>query len=75
MLASIWLEKKGVPALAVCTEPFERVVEELSRVHGIPDIQWAMIPHPFGSLDEVTLANRAETIVERFYDVVLERRD
>ena len=75
MLASIWLEKKGVPALAICTEPFTGAVKALTRIHGVEGIKWAILPHPVGSLTPEVLRERAKIVVETFYDAVLERHD
>ncbi len=71
MLASIWLEGKGVPTLALCTEPFTTALTALARIHGRPDKEWARIPHPFGSLDAVAVRARAESFVREFYRNVL----
>jgi hypothetical protein len=71
LLASIWLEKKGVPALALCTQPFTPALSALARIHGRPDKEWARIPHPFGSVDDATLRERAEFFVNELYRTAL----
>ncbi len=71
MLASVWLEKKGIPALALCTEAFTGALTALARIHGRPDKAWARIPHPFGSLDEAAVRQRAELFVAELYRTAL----
>ena len=71
MLASIWLETKGIPALALCTEAFTGALTALAKIHGRPDKEWARIPHPFGSLDEAAVRARAEFFVAELYRTAL----
>ena len=71
MLASIWLEKKGIPTLAMCTEAFTGALTALARIHGRPNKEWARIPHPFGSLDDAAVRERAEFLVGELYRTVL----
>jgi hypothetical protein len=71
LLASIWLEKKGIPALALCTEAFTGALTALARIHGRPDKEWARIPHPFGSLDDAAVHERAEFLVGQLYRTAL----
>jgi hypothetical protein len=67
----MWLEKKGIPTLALCTEPFTGALTALAKIHGRPDKEWARIPHPFGSLDHAAVRDRAEFFVAEFYRTVL----
>jgi hypothetical protein len=71
LLASIWLENKGVPALALCTEAFTGALSALARIHGRPDKAWACIPHPFGSLDDAAVRERAGYFVGQLYRTAL----
>ena len=71
MLASIWLEQKGIPTLALCTEAFTGALSALARIHGRADKEWARIPHPFGSLDDEAVRQRAEFFVREFYRTAL----
>ena len=55
----ITLEKRGVPAAVICTEPFISSGKAMSRIGGIPDYPFVVLPHPLGSLDEERLRQRA----------------
>lgn len=46
----IELEKRGVPAAVVCTEPFVSSARAMAQIGGIPDYPFAVVPHPLGSL-------------------------
>ena len=61
------MEAAGVPACAVCTEPFRTNVTGAAATLGLPDARVLFLPHPFGT---VPLATLAELARER-YDEVL----
>lgn len=71
MLASISLESRGVPSLALCTEAFTGSLTALASVYGRPDKAWARVAHPFGSLTVDEVRERAEHFVREFYEAVL----
>jgi hypothetical protein len=71
LLASIALEERGIPALALCTEAFTGSLTALTSIYGRPDKTWARIPHPFGSLTPDEVRQRAEFLVAEFYRAVL----
>ena len=55
----IEIEKKGVPAAVICTEPFISSAKAMSKLGGIPDYPFVVVPHPLGSLMPETLRERA----------------
>ena len=63
------LERRGIPTVAVATEPFVDEALEQARVLGMPDYRMVYVPHPVQllSLDELrAYADRAfEEIVVR----------
>jgi hypothetical protein len=71
----MWLEKKGIPALALCTEAFTGALTALAKIHGRPDKAWARIPHPFGSLDHAGVRQRAESFVRELYRSALTEQE
>ncbi len=56
---SIELEKRGTPAVAICTEPFVSGARAMSVLGGIPEYPFAVVRHPIGSLTEAQLRERA----------------
>ena len=64
----ISFEKKGVPAAVICTEPFVTSAVAMSKMGGIPDYPFVVVPHPLGSLNQEELraiALRAAYEVEK----------
>ena len=55
----------------MCTEAFTGALTALAAIHGRPDKHWARIPHPFGSLDEPAVRERAEFLVQELYRTAL----
>ncbi len=55
----IELEKKGVPAAVICTEPFVSSGKAMSKLGGIPDYPFVVLPHPLGSMTPEGLRERA----------------
>ncbi|MDG2005575.1 MAG: hypothetical protein P8J20_19805 [Novosphingobium sp.] len=57
---AIEMEKKGIPAVLVSTTPFTDAVITTTRMSNMPAIEWAIVDHPIGSLDETHLRQRAQ---------------
>ena len=55
----IELEKRGVPAAVICTEPFVTSAKAMSKLGGIPEYPFVVLPHPLGSLTPDELRERA----------------
>lgn len=56
---AISLEKKGVPAAVICTEPFVSSANAMAKLGGISDYPYVVVPHPLGSLTTEALRQRA----------------
>ena len=75
MYDSIELEKLGIPAIAICTEPFESGAKAMSVLGGIPDYPFALIQHPIGSLTPEELHERAISAAPQVLASLLARPD
>ncbi len=53
------LEGLGIPAIAICTEPFESGARAMTFLGGMPDYPFALIQHPIGSLTPEQIRERA----------------
>ncbi len=73
MLDAINLEKQGIPAVAVVTEPFIPTAKAMAELNGMPGYPFVVVPHPIGSLDEAALRERAELVLERIEALLLGR--
>lgn len=68
----IQFEKRGLPAAVICTEPFVSSAVAMSKMGGIPDFPFAVVPHPLGSLDENALRERAKEVAGDIVKILLE---
>ena len=50
---------------------FTPVLESMARIGGMPDIPWATVPHPLGSLTTPELRERARLALAQFEKIVL----
>jgi hypothetical protein len=71
VLDAINLEKQGIPAVAVVTEPFIPTARAMAELNGMPDYPFVVVPHPFGSLDEAAVRARAEAVLARIEELLL----
>ena len=53
------LEALGVPAIAICTEPFKSGAQAMTNLGGMPDYRFALVQHPIGSLTKKEIKDRA----------------
>jgi hypothetical protein len=71
VLDAITLEKLGIPAVAVVTEPFVPTGTAMAELNGLPDYPFVVVPHPFGSLDEAAVRARADAALARIEALLL----
>ena len=69
----IELEKRGVPAAVICTEPFISSARAMARIGGIPDYPYVVLPHPLGSLTGEALRGRAIQAAPEVLRILLAR--
>ena len=49
MLDGIIMEKLGIPAAVICTEPFISSGKAMAVAHGFPDYPFLVVPHPINA--------------------------
>ena len=47
----IFLERRGVPSAAICTDALQASANAMAALHGAPGYRYAIVPHPVSSLD------------------------
>jgi hypothetical protein len=67
---AISLEKQGIPTLLITTNPFVDAVKTMAGLCGMPDVHWAVIKHPIGSLQEDELRERARVCAAQFREII-----
>lgn len=58
------MERRGVPAVLLATEPFVPLAESQSEAYGLPDARLAVIEHPLGGISATDVEARAESVVD-----------
>jgi len=64
VLDGILLEKAGIPAVSIVTQPFRVTGTEMAKNWGVPEYRFLDIPHPIANLNEKKLDDRAEMIID-----------
>ena len=67
----IELEKRGVPTAVICTEPFINSAKAMSKLGGIPEYPFVILPHPLGSLSPDVLRERAMQAAPEVVQILL----
>ncbi|MDE0318223.1 MAG: hypothetical protein OXM61_25355 [Candidatus Poribacteria bacterium] len=62
------LEERGVPSLAICTEVFFAAGKVQARVLGHNELEPLTVTHPIQSLTQEQIRGRAEGIVEKIVE-------
>ncbi len=58
----VHLERRGICAVGVATEPFTDEAIQQARLLGMPDCRVVYVPHPVQLLTDGELAARAEAV-------------
>lgn len=65
MLDGILLERAGIPAVSIVTEPFVSTGQAMAASHGVPNYRFVVTPHPIANLTEAELNARADRLTEQ----------
>ena len=63
----------GIPAMLISTEAFMDTCRDMAKVGSLPEMRWAVCPHPLGSLTDEGLMERAKSATEQFAAIVTGR--
>lgn len=59
--------------MLIGTDRFRPVLEATRAMTGVPELRWAEVPHPVGSLTQEELRQRAELAVDQLATIVVSR--
>jgi hypothetical protein len=65
VLDGIVLEKAGIPAVSIVTEPFIGTGQAMAASHGVPNYRFVAMPHPIANLTEAELNTRADVLTDQ----------
>ena len=58
MADGILLERAGLPAVSICTDPFVLTARAMAKAYGFPGFEYVSIPHPVASLTSAQIRSR-----------------
>lgn len=70
MADGILLERNGVPAVSICTQPFRVTAQAIARSYGVPEFAYLLTGHPVASLSAQEIQERADELVPRVLGVL-----
>ena len=59
-----------MPAVSICTEPFEVTARAMAGVYGFPGYEFAVVPHPVASLDEDQISARVDVLIPQLLKIL-----
>ena len=68
------LERKGVPTVVICTEPFVTSADAMANLGGVPDYPYVVVPHPLGSRTMDQLRELAAEALPDVLSILLARK-
>ncbi len=63
MLDGILLERRGIPAAAICTDVFVPNGQAIAAAHGAPAYPFTLVRHPLASASQEELAREAKRVL------------
>ncbi len=67
---AITVEKGGKPAACICTEPFTTTAKAVTKLRGLEDYPFAVVPHPIGTLEDDDLMARARQALPQVLQIL-----
>jgi hypothetical protein len=65
------MEKLGVPAVVIITEPFVSSAQAMAVAHGVPDYPFVVFPHPIAATAGSTLLDWADQVTDQVIGLFL----
>jgi hypothetical protein len=70
VLDGILLERAGIPAVSIITEPFDETGKEMAASWSLPHYRYLKMPHPIANLSEAELNQAADALVQPVLDLL-----
>jgi hypothetical protein len=67
------MEKLGIPAAVVLTEPFLNSGKAMSLAHGFPDYPFVLLPHPINATDYPVLDQWVARILDETVRLLIKK--
>jgi hypothetical protein len=63
VLDALMFEERGIPGVALVTEPFRQTGTAMATTWGLPGFRFLCVPHPIAILRDKDLDERADGLV------------
>jgi hypothetical protein len=73
VLDGILLERRGIPAAAICTDAFVPNGQAIAAAHGAPAYPFTLVRHPLASASQEELVREAKKILPEILRLLLRR--
>jgi hypothetical protein len=70
VLDALMFEERGIPGVALVTEPFRQTGTAMATTWGLPSFRFLCVPHPIAILGDKDLDERADGLVPLVVDLV-----
>ena len=64
------MEKLGLPAAVICTEPFVSSGRAMAVSQGMPDYSFVVFPHPIGATEIKRLQGWADQAIDQIVSIL-----
>jgi len=70
VLDALLFEERGIPGIAVVTEPFRQTGAAMAATWGLPGFRFLVTPHPIAILGDAELDQRADLLAPLVIDLL-----
>jgi hypothetical protein len=70
VLDALMFEERGIPGIALITEPFRQTGAAMAATWGLPGFRFIAIPHPIAVLGDKEMDERAERLLPLVADLL-----
>ena len=63
-------EERGIPGIALVTEPFRQTATAMAATWGLPGFRFLSLPHPIAILGDKEMDERADALVPLVVDLL-----
>jgi hypothetical protein len=70
VLDALMFEERGIPGIAVITEPFRQTGTAMAATWGLPGFRFVAVPHPIAVLSDKEMDERVDRLLPLVADLL-----
>jgi hypothetical protein len=70
VLDALMFEERGIPGIALITDPFRQTAAAMAATWGLPGFRFLEMPHPIANLGDKQIDDRADRLVPGVVDLL-----